>query len=233
MARILCKKCGYVLPDAAVGRCPECGAAFDRANEATWTSVQTTPATDRVLSGPPSALEFALCLIGSVVVLYAYLPPGRFEWPSIAGWAIWAAVLMLWTFRVVMRLSMVGAIASEVCGSKRFWIRVLLIPVLFGVTLGVVASDLPLRCGVFMARKGLQRAVRLAPAMPLNLRYEVDAWPYRLEHSYSVMPNTVSFVVKGDETGAELVYAPGAVLPIGSIRCRLTKIAGGWYAWRK
>jgi hypothetical protein len=175
-------------------RCPECGRKFDPRDEATMNMGWEVRRVVKWLMRPPGwpthlltglAVLMSVWAAASPMGRDAFLdllnlgvlsrnfyqdlrrmiteisdPQGRF----LIGAILWLAVAVVWISRRVARGVTVKRLSKQKAAPLAYWRRWLVTPVIFGLTVLLCRSTLPLWAGFWMSKSAMEEAVERARA---------------------------------------------------------------------
>jgi hypothetical protein len=203
-----CWECGYSLRGLETPRCPECGRKFDPANPATMNMGWEVRRVVKWLMRPPGWPTHLLTALAVVTSLWAAAAPtGRDAFVDLLGLSVsfidnyedlatrvrdlsdpggrfligvvlWLAVAAVWISRRVARGITVKRLSKQPAAPLAYWRRWLVTPVIFGLTVLLCRSILPVWAGFWISKPWLEKAVvdaksgavRPTPWVPASVR---------------------------------------------------------------
>jgi len=201
----VCWECGYSLRGLETPRCPECGRPFDPADEATMNMGWEVRRVTQWLMKPPSWPTYLLTASAALMSVWAAASPmprryftdflmlwiytgevpqfrflfRDFQDPRcrfLMGAMLWLAVAAIWIARRVARGITVKCLSNQKAAPFAYWRRWLVTPVIFGMTLGVCWSSVPLRVGFLISKPWLKRAADNARPGPTPASALTPGW---------------------------------------------------------
>lgn len=152
----------------------------------------------RFLRRPPGLLVAAGTLVAAAGICWSNSSFGTAFGTGLLGLAVGAVVLVCWLIRTL---------ASAVT-ARRFFLRTLLVPLIFGLTLVAVQVDAPTRLRFAQARPGFQDAVRAIEGGTDPAQFERRIGTYRVSTVWRSDSN-VYFTLEGGFLGSSgLVFLP-------------------------
>jgi hypothetical protein len=187
-----CWECGYLLRGLETPRCPECGRKFDPHDEATMNMGWEVRRVVKWLMRPPGwPTHFLTGLAVLMSVWAAASPMGRDAFVDLLNLAVrsrnfypdlrtmveeisdplgrflisamlWLAVAIVWISRRVARGITVKRLSKQKAAPLAYWRRWLLTPVVFGLTVLLCRSALPMWAGFWLSKSAMEGAIERA-----------------------------------------------------------------------
>ncbi|MGA5464730.1 hypothetical protein [Mycobacterium sp. NPDC050041] len=180
----------------------------------------------RFLSRPPGPLLAAGALLAAALICWSNSSFGTAFGTGLLGLAVGAVVVACWLFRTV---------ASAVT-ARRFFVRTLVVPVIFGATAVLIQVDAPARVRFAQARPAFEHAVTSIEGGEDPARFVGRIGTYRISQ-VSSYGRDVYFTIPGGFLGTNgLAYLPeGPSEPErqGEVSSIETQFTGPWYRFSR
>jgi hypothetical protein len=263
-----CWECGYSLRGLESRRCPECGRPFDPADPTTMNMGREVGWLAAWLMRPPGWMLHVLTAFAVLMALWGTATPGpggeyphfvlsrvfspqmrRWIWNDLGytehtgrfvlGALAWAVVLGVWIVRRVARGITVRLLSRQKAAPFAYWRRWLITPVIFGLTLIVCRTWLPVYTGFWISKWGMERApVNAQTVNPADVwigvypPYQTGGWPRLYQGPGDEVWVHVRYDAGFVHSGERPPTSIGAGPPWGpAVPRRFRAMGGGWYAF--